>query len=434
MAPTSHGKMAEFYDNMTKEFVERCTICGECLEACPLFPLTKFADRGPQAVMEKMMQLLQGGEVSEEAYDMIVSCTWGCNICTKACPEGLIPRLAVMLATGKMASSGKELPRVFQQSLFGSRYSLANVLHALQVKPSEMRWIKKAPANPEPVDVVFWASCSGTCHPNVLFDIVDVLDRMGINFVALGGGEICCGLSAIMRGDLEAVESLGETFVSNIAAFHPKKALFLCQGCQARCSGALPGFTSLPFEYSWLPDFLVENLDRIPFTQRVDKVVTVHDSCGVTSLGTYEVTRELLRAIPGITLVEMEHNRENNLCCGGVAVHTRPEIAEHMRRAALQEADAAGADVLATTCIGCHLSFVPLEHQYRCEVQSFISLVAEAVGAHNEDRFKKYMSCGDPAEVLAEARDYINASDYSSEEMERVLPGIFNRLRVQSKA
>ena len=429
MLPVSHGEMTEFYDNMTKDFVERCTICGECLQACPLFPLTKCANRGPQAIIEKVVQLLKGGEVSEEASEMLVSCTWGCNTCVKACPEGLIPRLAFMLALPKMVSAGKKpLPPVFQT--VGNRYGLANVFHALQVKPSEMRWIKKAPAKPEPVDVVFWASCSGTCHPNVLLDVVGVLDRMGISFATLGGGEICCGLSAILRGDLEAMESLGETFVSNIAAFHPKKALFLCHGCQARCSGVMPGFPSpLPFETSWLPDFLVENLGKIPFTQRVDKVVTVHDSCGVTSFGNYEVTRELLRAIPGITLVEMEHNRENNLCCGGLAVHTRPEITEHMRRAPLREADAAGADILATTCIGCHASFLPVEHHYRCEVRSFISLVAEAVGVHNEDRFRKYMRCGSPAEVLAEARDYIDVSDYSLEEMERVLPGMFNRLR-----
>jgi hypothetical protein len=27
MVPISHGEMTEFYDNMTKDFVERCTIC-----------------------------------------------------------------------------------------------------------------------------------------------------------------------------------------------------------------------------------------------------------------------------------------------------------------------------------------------------------------------------------------------------------------------
>ncbi len=47
--------------------------------------------------------------------------------------------------------------------------------------------------------------------------------------------------------------------------------------------------------------------------------VTFHDSCHMGRAGgIYEPPRELLRAIPGIELVEMEHNREEAHCCGSV--------------------------------------------------------------------------------------------------------------------
>jgi Fe-S oxidoreductase len=325
-------------------------------------------------------------------------------------------------------SIGKD-PHLIQPTA-KNRYSLPNILHAIQITPSETRWIKTAPPDPEPVDVVFWASCSGTNHPNVLLDTVAVLERLGLSYVTLGGGEICCGLSAIMRGDVNDVERLGREWVDNIAAFRPKKVVFLCQGCQARCNGAVPGLPSpLPFEYAWLPEFLVENLDKIRFTHPVHKVVTIHDSCGVTSLGTYDCTRELLRAIPGLRLVEMAHNRENNLCCGGVAAYYRPQAAAGMRHGALREAKAAGADVLATTCIGCNMVYLPLEDQYGLKVQNFMSLAAEGVGVYNEDKFRKYLHCKDSTELLAQARDYIAASEYSAEEMERILPATFEFLQ-----
>ncbi len=47
--------------------------------------------------------------------------------------------------------------------------------------------------------------------------------------------------------------------------------------------------------------------------------VTWHDSCHIGRVsGVYEPPRELIKAIPGVNLVEMEHNREEAHCCGSV--------------------------------------------------------------------------------------------------------------------
>ena len=47
--------------------------------------------------------------------------------------------------------------------------------------------------------------------------------------------------------------------------------------------------------------------------------VTIHDSCHMGRVsGVYEEPRDLIKAVPGVELVEMEDNRENGLCCGSV--------------------------------------------------------------------------------------------------------------------
>jgi Fe-S oxidoreductase len=424
---TKYSNLAEYFDYRGRRFAERCNNCGACLQACPVFPLTKFAHKGPQAVIEKVTELLKGGEVSEEAYDMVFSCNGACGMCAKACPEGLMLYSAFMSAIAKIVSAGKGPPPLSYQLTPGHRYNFPSVFSALQIKPSEERWIKKAPANPEPVDMVFFTGCVPAGIPHTLLEIVDILERIGVNFVTLAGGEVCCGSGPMLWGDLEASQSMSRHFVSTLAAFRPKKVVFFCHGCYMMCLGILPRFMSIPFESYELSQFLVENLDRIPFKQRVNKVVTLHDSCSVARLGMFEAPRKLLQAIPGITLVEMEHNRENALCCGGVTNITRPEITEPIRRAPLKEAKTTGADILATICTGCQESFAPLEHQYPFEVRSYVSLLAEAIGVHYEDRFKKYTGCGDVTEVLAEAQDYIHASDFSPDEMERILPEYLHR-------
>jgi Fe-S oxidoreductase len=424
---TKYGNLAEWFDRRGRRFAERCTNCGACLEACPLFPLTKFADRGPQAVMEKVTELLKGGEVSEEAYDMVYSCTGGCAQCAKACPEGLLPFTVFAPARAKLADAGKAPPSLRYQFMPGHRYHFGSMFSALQIKPSEVRWMKKAPANPEPVDVVFFTGCLPLGVPHIVLETVAILDRMRINFATLAGGGLCCGSAPMLWGDLQAAQSMGQDLVSNIAAFHPKKAVFLCGGCYHVFVGTLPRLISVPFECYEVTEFLAENLERIPFTQKVDKVVTLHDCCSIARGGLFGAPRKLLQAIPGITLVEMEHNRENNLCCGGIANAWRPKITELVRRAPLEEAKATGADIMALTCVGCMMSFVPLAHLYPFEVRSYTSLVAEATGLHYEDRFTKCVSSGEATRVIAEARDYIDANDFSLEEMERILPEYLNR-------
>ena len=70
--------------------------------------------------------------------------------------------------------------------------------------------------------------------------------------------------------------------------------------------------------------------------------------------------------------------------------------------------------------------FAPLEHESPLKVKSYISLVAEAIGIHHEDKYKKYTNYGDLTKVLAEARECIDASDLTLEEMERVLPDYYD--------
>jgi len=417
---TRYTNLAEYFDYRGRRFAEKCTSCGECLEVCPVFPLTKFAHRGSQAVMEKVTDLLQGGEVSEEAYDMVFSCNGACGECVKACPEGLIPYSAFMPALAKIAAAGREFPPRIYQHTHGHRHHFPDFFSALQIKPSEERWLRKAPANPEPVDVVLFGM------PHLLLETVAILERMGLSFVVLSAHELCCGASPMLCGDLDGAQNIGRELISTIASFRPKQAVFFCTSCQVMSQWTLPRFNSIPFQTYELSHFLLENLDKIPFAHTVDKVVTLHDSYTMASLGTFDGMRTLLQAIPGLTLVEMEHNRENNLCCGGFATSMRPEVVKAARRAPLDEATATGAEIMALTCTGCQKSFAPLQHQYPFQIQNYISLVAEGVGVNYEDKFTKYMDSGDVAKVLAEARDCIEESHFSQDEAEKVLSDYFD--------
>ena len=425
---TDGNALAAFFDYQGRQFAEKCTRCGLCLDVCPVFPLMKAARFGSKAIIEKLTQLLTGGDPSDEVYELVFSCNRGCGLCAKACPEGLVPDyLALIPAAAKLAEHGLKPPHVTYQLMPGHRYNSPNFLSALQVKPSEVRWMKKPPPDPKPADIVLFTGCAPAATPHIIMETMDILESMHLDFVTLAGGDLCCGMAAMLWGDLQTAQRLGQELVSAIAAFKPKKALFLCGACYITCVGTWPLFTSVPFQSHEIVQFLLENLGRIPFRNKVNKAVTVHDSCQVARIGASDLPRQLLQAIPGVTLVEMAHNRANALCCGGYTNTVHPEISEPMRRAPMDEARATGANVMATICGRCQQSFAPLEPQYHFEVRSFISLLAESVGVQREDRFKRYVRLANVPGIITEARDYINASDFTSDEVERVLPDYLNR-------
>jgi Fe-S oxidoreductase len=80
-------------------------------------------------------------------------------------------------------------------------------------------------------------------------------------------------------------------------------------------------------------------------------------------MGVYEPPRELLRAIPGLQLVEMEHARERSLCCGTSCWTGCNRYSKLMQVSRLKEAAATGAAVLVTACWECALHF-------RCAMRS----------------------------------------------------------------
>jgi Fe-S oxidoreductase len=257
-----------------------------------------------------------------------------------------------------------------------------------------------------------------------LLDAAAILESMGIPFVTLAGGDRCCGAGHTLCGNLKASENAGQDLVRDIAAFRPKQAVFFCLGCQLILTGMLSQSVSIPFECVEISKFLLDNIDKIPFKENLEKRVALHDSCVLASMPKYaDIPRKLLQAIPGVKLVELEHNREEAICCGGVANAMRPEATEHMREGALREAQSAGIDILSTFCSGCHESFAPLEHSHPYEIQNYISLVAEAVGVRHEDRYKKFSNDRDIVKAIAEARESIEASDYTVEEMTQILAG-----------
>jgi glycolate oxidase iron-sulfur subunit len=95
--------------------------------------------------------------------------------------------------------------------------------------------------------------------------------------------------------------------------------------------------------------------------------VAYHDACHLAhAQGVRKPPRDLLRTIPGLSLVEP---REWELCCGSAGTYnlTQPEAAAKLGRRKADNLAATGASMIAAANPGCALQIgaylsVPVEH------------------------------------------------------------------------
>jgi Fe-S oxidoreductase len=258
--------------------------------------------------------------------------------------------------------------------------------------------------------------------------MLDILDQLDVNYLALAGGTTCCGQKYLGSGDSRKASESVDNLASALASFKPKKVLFWCGSCFRIFKHDAPGFTNLPFEVQHYSQYIVDNLSKFKFPSPLNKTITVHDSCGLGRKGgDYTSMRQLLGAIPGVKLVEMPHNREEALCCGGATHRHFPEIAERMRKLRMDEADGTGADSMVVSCQGCNRFFYRDEKDHHFEVNSYVTIFAEALGFTYEDKVKKYMALDRLDDVLEDAKEYIEASPLTREQTKKLVSGFFNK-------
>jgi Fe-S oxidoreductase len=123
---------------------------------------------------------------------------------------------------------------------------------------------------------------------------------------------------------------------------------------------------------------------KLSFKKQMPLKVTWHDPCHIgRHCGIYEEPREILKAIPGVELVEMERIKDQGWCCGaGAGVRTAfPDMALTIATERIEEAKETGAEALVTSCPYCEQNLVdPIRrNKEKLKVLDLTDLVLEAL-------------------------------------------------------
>ncbi len=229
---------------------------------------------------------------------------------------------------------------------------------------------------------LLFAGCSADRAGGSARGLAGIMQKAGEDFAILGNAERCCGLYAFDLGFRREFERLKALNLATLERAEIKNVVVACGSClriwrEYEKTGNVKFHALHGVEY--VQQLIQSN--RIRFSKRVDKKVTYHDSCHLgRGAGVYDDPRSVLRAIPGVELVEMERNRRWAWCCGGGGgvPEADPELSRWCASDRMREAKASGAEVVLTSSALCQRSFTAIE-EARLPVQDLLEFVHQAL-------------------------------------------------------
>ena len=386
------------------DVIRACVHCGFCLPACPTYRVTLRERSSPRGRIWLIKQVAEGKlDLLEPLFQEEMSLCLNCRACEAACPSGVkygelvesaraqieahAPRpVRVKLARKaafrgvfgssrrfRAASAGL---RLYQRSGAQALARRSGVLGALGLREQEAMLPRMSDrflvpgreywsARGERRGVVaLLAGCvMSTAYADVHRATARVLARNGYD-VLVPDGQECCGALGVHSGDLDAGRRAAR---ANIDAFD-RPGLDAVLVNAAGCGAAMKEYDFLlrhDATYAArarrfvanvrdVTEFLVEvGLRAAP--GRLDETVTYQEPCHLVHAQRVSAQpRALLRAVPGLELVEMP---EASLCCGSAGVYNllQPEMASTLLDRKLRNAALTGAPTIVSANPGCML-------------------------------------------------------------------------------
>ncbi len=389
-----------------------CVVCGNCQELCPannsgkkLNPKKVIQDLknhllkvGPELVAAKAK-----GEpapanpnipLAENVIllDEIWACTT-CGACDTVCPVWVdhIDKIVDLRRNLVMEQS------VIPETAEGALKSIEARGHPWRgTTLSRTDWAEglglKTLADDQNVDLLFWVGCTEALEERstrVARAVARLLKLAGVNFGILGAEESCCGEPARRLGNEYLFQMQAEKNIEILKNYGVKRIVTACPHGYNILKNEYPQFGG-NFEVIHHTELISQLLKegRLKIAKGRGELVTYHDACYLGRYNDiYQPPRQIIKAIPGIRLREMERNRKRGFCCGGGGGHMWLEEREGNRinEMRTEQAMETKAQTVVTACPFCLQMFDDGIKAKAAEEQLKVMDIAELVAAQIEE-------------------------------------------------
>jgi Fe-S oxidoreductase len=385
--------------------MEGCSRCSSCkwvpynqikswrfAKNCPSIVRYNFHSYSGSGRMTTALSTLLGrSELNDDVTEMIYQCQM-CGACDAACKvyRDDIDLTEVMLELRAHCVESGQLV-IEHMTMLDALKAEDNVMGEPKAKRGDWaEGLAVKDINTEQVEVMFHAGCRYSYDADLRDTIRGAVKLMldsGIEVGIAGKEESCCGGRVYELGYRGEAMNYADDMLSRVKASGAHTLVTPCSDGYAAFKFLYPRMgKELPCEVVHMSEYVLRLVagGKLRLRREVPLSVTWHDPCHLGRMGEpylgdwdgdklvrpmnmkragkkgiYEAPREVLAAIPGVELVEMERIREYSWCCGagGGVYEAFPEFATFAARERIDEALATGAEALVTSCPWCERLF-----------------------------------------------------------------------------
>ncbi len=352
--------------------LDACTNCRLCADVCPaacaatngelsaVYRLKglKQSLKARAGLFRKLFARRAPSESEWQHYgDTVFRCTL-CGNCEEVCPMGI--RL-------------KELWQALRQDLVKSdaypdkidriRDNLAQSRNVFDEDNAERaEWVEDMADPPEDgylkdrAGVVYFTGCVAAFFPmaqKIPMTLAEILDASEVDFTLLGEEEWCCGFPMLGAGLMDMFAEFRDHNIDALRSKGAETVVFACPSCYQMWREHYPAEFKIAHETEFLLDLIKQR--KVPLHE-LSLTVTYHDPCDLgRGARKFDEPREIIRAIPGITFIELPRHRESCQCCGGGGnlEMVDAELAAEISRRKIDEVLTTGAQAVVTSCQQC---------------------------------------------------------------------------------
>ncbi len=339
----------EFMEPQVEEVI-RCMKCGSCRETCPVFLITQDESQVARGKIRLIKAVIDGQlELTDRFQEKIYNCL-NCNACVITCPSGVEVDDLITAAREGMVNAGKPLPEAQSRV---KAFVVDRMNPFGEAREERGSWLPAALQTPRPSRNLYHAGCAVSYATSRTGKaLIRILQSIGLDFTSMGNQERCCGDPYFRMGE----ETLGRELVEqNIADYKRLGVETIFTSC-AGCLKAFKKHYGDTFRVLHVTQMFASLLKekKLVLGKSLPKKIVYFDGCDIgRHSNVYEEPREVLRAIPGATIVDFPANRENGRCCGGPLMPSHPDLAKRIAAERIAEAKALGVDIIAVACPTC---------------------------------------------------------------------------------
>jgi len=349
------------------DIVHRCFRCGYCKFTsdytdfnCPSYRKFRFETYSPGGRMWLIRGWLNGDIKNSERFQEILFSCATCANCVEHCVFTFSDDLVniFIAAREELIAEGIVPPTV--------RDYLKNIhVNGNPYKePAAERgqWAEGTPVETyKDQDYLFYVGCVGSYDERakkIARAVGTLLTKAGLSVGILGEKESCDGNEVRALGESGLFEQLAQQNIESFKDHNVKKVITLDPHAFNTFKNDYPnlGGTFEVFHYTQVLAPVMAAGKMV--LKECNLKATYHDPCYLgRHNGEYRAPRTILKAIPGLKLMEMPRSGENAFCCGGGGGNFFTDILgggeESPARLRVREALDTGAEVILVACPQC---------------------------------------------------------------------------------